>query len=152
MADDETEIRELLADMDAGFRAKDAGRITAPYSPDIVIYDLAPPLRTRRGEPSDIGGGRKQDMTTAEGVQVWLDGFGDAPFEYETRDLEVAAGGDVAFAHGLARMGAQGVFSMWLRVTIGLRKAGGRWQITHFHGSVPFYMDDTAKAATDLQP
>jgi hypothetical protein len=37
-------------------------------------------------------------MTTAEGVQTWLDGFGDAPFDYEIRDLEVAACGDTAFA------------------------------------------------------
>ena len=152
MADDEVQIRELLADMDAGYRAKDAQRITAGYAPDIVIYDLAPPLRTRRGEMSDLGGGRQADTTTAEGVQTWLSGFGDGPFEYETRDLEVVVGGDVAYAHGLARMGSPGAFSMWFRVTAGLRKAGGRWQITHIHTSVPFYMDDTVKAATDLQP
>lgn len=152
MADDDAEIRELLAGMEAGYRAKDAGRITAGYAPDIVMYDLAPPLRTRRGDASEIGGGRKQDMTTAEGVQVWIDGFGDAPFEYETRDLQVTVGGDVAYAHGLARMGSAGMFSMWFRVTIGLRKERGRWQITHTHESVPFYMDDNFKAATDLQP
>ena len=92
------------------------------------------------------------DTTTAEGVQTWLSGFGDGPFEYETRDLEVVVGGDVAYAHGLARMGSPGAFSMWFRVTAGLRKAGGRWQITHIHESVPFYMADTFKAATDLQP
>jgi ketosteroid isomerase-like protein len=37
-------------------------------------------------------------------------------------------------------------------VTFGLRKTGGRWQIAHLHGSVPFYMDQTFKAAVDLQP
>lgn len=151
MTDDEARIRELLADMDAGYRAKDAKRIVAGYAPDIVQYDLAPPLRARRGETFDLGGGRKADMSTAEGVQTWLDGFGDAPFDYETRDVEITIGGDVAYAHGLARMGSPGTFSMWFRVTAGLRKANGRWQIAHLHASVPFHMDDF-RAATDLQP
>ncbi len=152
MPDDQAQIRDMLADMAAGYRAKDAGQIVAGYAPDIVLYSLAPPLRSRRGDLLDIGGGRKVDLTTAEGVQNWLDGFGDAPFDYEVRDLEVVAGGDAAYAHGLARMGSAGAFSMWLRVTFGLRKTGDRWQITHLHGSVPFYMDQTFKAAVDLQP
>jgi ketosteroid isomerase-like protein len=152
MPDDQAQIRDLLAGMAAGYRAKDAGQIVAGYAPDIVMYSLAPPLRSRRDDLLDIGGGRKVDLTTAEGVQSWLDGFGDAPFDYEVRDLEVAVGGDVAYAHGLARMGSAGVFSMWLRVTFGLRKTGDRWQITHLHGSVPFHMDQTFRAAVDLQP
>ena len=152
MPDDQAEIRDLLAAMPAGYRAKDAGQIVADYAPDIVMYSLAPPLRSSRGDLLDIGGGRKVDMTTAEGVQTWLDGFGDAPFDYEIRDLEVAASGDTAFAHGLARMGSAGAFSMWFRITFGLRKTEGRWQITHSHASVPFNMDQTVKAAVDLQP
>jgi ketosteroid isomerase-like protein len=150
--DDQAQIRDLLAGMAAGYRAKDAGQIVASYAPDIVMYSLAPPLRAHRGDLLDIGGGRTVDMTTAEGVRRWLDGFGDAPFDYEVRDVEVAAGGDAAYAHGLARMGAAGAFSMWFRVTFGLRKTKGRWQITHLHESVPFHMDQTFKAAADLQP
>jgi ketosteroid isomerase-like protein len=150
--DDEAQIRELLAGMEAGYRAKDAARIVASYAPDIVMYSMAPPLLSRRGDALDIGGGRKVDMTTADGVQRWLDGFGDAPFDYEIRDPEVTVGGDVAYAHGLSRMGSPGAFSMWFRITIGLRKTADRWQITHLHESVPFYMDQAFKAAIDLQP
>jgi hypothetical protein len=62
-----------------------------------------------------------------------------------------AADGDVAFVHGLARMGAVGQFSMWLRVTFGPRKRDGAWQITYERESMPFYMDDF-RAATDLEP
>jgi ketosteroid isomerase-like protein len=152
MPDDQAQIRDLLNDMAAGHRTKDAAQIVAGYAPDIALYSLAPPLLSRRGDLLDIGGGRKVDMTTTEGVQTWLDGFGDAPFDYEIRDLEVAAGGDVGYAHGLARMGSAGVFSMWFRITLGLRKAQGRWQITHIHESVPFNMDQSFKAAIDLQP
>jgi ketosteroid isomerase-like protein len=91
-------------------------------------------------------------MGSAEGVQTWLDGFGDAPFEYEIRGLEVVAGGDAAYAHGLARMGSAGVFGLWFRITVALRRIDGRWQITHLHESVPFYMDEGFKAAVDLEP
>jgi hypothetical protein len=33
----------------------------------------------------------------------------------------------------------------------GLRKTEGRWQLTHVRASVPFNMDQTFKAAVDLQ-
>jgi ketosteroid isomerase-like protein len=79
--DDDTQIRDLLDGIVAGYRAKDAGQIVAGYAPDIVMYSLAPPLRSGRGDLLDIGGGRKVDMTTAAGVQAWLDGFGDAPLQ-----------------------------------------------------------------------
>jgi ketosteroid isomerase-like protein len=38
-----------------------------------------------------------------------------------------------------------------LRVTFGLRKRDGAWQITYEHESMPFYMDDF-RAATGLEP
>ncbi len=62
-----------------------------------------------------------------------------------------AAGCDVAFVHGLARMGAVGQFSMWLRLTLGPRKRDGAWQITYEHESAPIRMDDFT-AGTDLEP
>lgn len=54
--DDEAQIRDLLADMAAGHHTKDAGQIVAGYAPDIVLYSLAPPLRSRRGDLLEIGG------------------------------------------------------------------------------------------------
>jgi PhnB protein len=41
---------------------------------------------------------------------------------------------------------------LWFRATVGLRKIGGRWRITHEHESVPFYMDGSYRAAVDLKP
>jgi ketosteroid isomerase-like protein len=152
MADDEGQVRQLLAEMAAGYRAKDAEKIVARYAPDIVLYTLAPPLGVHAGQQHSIGGGRTADMTTADGVRTWLAGFGDQPFDYETRDVTVAVGDDAGYAYGLSRMGSPGVFSMWFRFTVGLRKDNGTWWITHFHSSVPFYMDETMKAALDLVP
>jgi ketosteroid isomerase-like protein len=149
---DEAQIRQLLDDREAGYRDKDADRILAHNAPEIVVFGLAPPLHARAGDLVDIGGDRKVDMSTTDGVRAWLAGFGDAPFEHQTSDLHVMVGGDVAYAHGLSRMGARGEFDMWFRLTVGLRKADGRWRITHIHESTPFYMDQTGKAAIDLQP
>lgn len=152
MTDDESQIRELLEDREVGYRTKDADRILAHNATEVVEFSLAPPLRVLPGDLVDIGGGRKVDMNTVEGVQTWLAGFGEAPFDHEIIDLAITVGGDVAFAHGLSRMGSPGAFAMWFRLTVGLRKLAGRWQITHIHESTPFYMDDTMKAAVDLQP
>jgi ketosteroid isomerase-like protein len=152
MTEDERQVRELLADVATSYRSKDADRIVSHDAPDIVMFDLAPPLRQRRGGTADIGGGREVDMTTAEGVRAWLAGFGDAAFEYDIQDLEVAAGDHVAYAHCLARMGSPGKFSLWYRLTVGLRKREGQWRIAHTHASVPFYMDESGRAALDLAP
>ena len=35
---------------------------------------------------------------------------------------------------------------------MGFRKVDGTWKIAHAHTSVPFYMDGSFKAATDLNP
>jgi ketosteroid isomerase-like protein len=152
MTDSETQVRELLADLEMSYRSKDADRIVSHDAPEIVMFDLAPPLRHRPGDTTDIGGGREVDMTTAEGVRTWLAGFGDAEFEYETKDLQVVSGDEVAFAYCLARIGSPGRFSLWHRLTIGLHKREGKWQIVHTHASVPFYMDDSGRAALDLVP
>jgi ketosteroid isomerase-like protein len=39
-----------------------------------------------------------------------------------------------------------------VRATIGCRKVGNTWLITHEHASVPFYMDGSDRAALDLKP
>ena len=67
------------------------------------------------------------------------------------------AGEDVAFCHGLNRMastpdGAPEGFTLWFRMTTGLRKENGSWRISHEHTSTPFYMDGSFRAATDLTP
>jgi ketosteroid isomerase-like protein len=40
----------------------------------------------------------------------------------------------------------------WQRITICLRRIDGIWKIVHEHTSVPFYMDGSYRAATDLKP
>jgi ketosteroid isomerase-like protein len=58
---------------------------------------------------------------------------------FEIDSLDVTAGADVAFAFALLRCGTPEQLErkpeQRLRLTIGLRKAGGRWTVTHEHHS-----------------
>jgi ketosteroid isomerase-like protein len=89
-------------------------------------------------------------------VAKWLATF-EGPMSMEVRDLAVTAEGSVAFCTSLNCLTATPVgqpesFSLWFRVTLGLRRIDGRWQVVHEHESVPFEMDGSFQAAVGLQP
>jgi ketosteroid isomerase-like protein len=145
MNTDEVEIRELVTAEAAALRARDARAVVARYAPQVVKFDLAPPLRHTGSE-----------VTDPAGLEQWLSGF-TGPVQLDVTDLQVTAGADVAFCHSLNRLAAtpQGApegFEMWFRATVGLRKVDGAWVITHEHTSTPFHMDGSFRAATDLTP
>jgi ketosteroid isomerase-like protein len=131
----EAAVRALLDEHTAAMRAKDADRLARCYQPGAAVFDLAPPLRKTFD------------------VQVQREWFADkdGPMAYELRDVEIVAGGDVAVAYGLAKMG-DGSFELWFRTTLALREVDGRWLIAHAHESTPFHMDGSMRAAVDLRP
>lgn len=142
---DVAQIRQLITDKETLMRTKDANGLVSRYAPEIVQYDLAPPLR--HSGPA---------VLDPSGVQGWFATF-DGPLDYEVRDLAVTAGEDVAFSTSLERLtatpeGTTESFTLWFRVTVGLREMDGTWRITHEHSSTPFYMDGSFMAALDLQP
>ena len=134
-------ITRLLQNRLQALRAKDAEALTADYAPDLLSFDLPPPLATRGIDPAAL--------------KQWLAGW-DGPVDGEIRDLNVTVGGDVAFCTSLNRMVAQSKqgkpMDIWVRTTLGLHKQAQRWRIVHEHVSVPFYMDGTERAALDLKP
>ena len=137
------EIREIIEGKAALTQKGDAEAILSYYAPGHVEYNLAPPLR----QPSD---GR------VAALEAWMSNF-EAPPRREVTQLEITVDGDVAFATSIDRLsavprGASEGFSLWFRVTLGLRRIDGRWLVTHEHESVPFEMDGTFRAATDLSP
>jgi ketosteroid isomerase-like protein len=141
----QAQIRQLMAERETAMRARDAERLVSGYAPEIVKFDLAPPLRYTGPEAHDVNRRRS-----------WFAGF-DGPIDYEIRDLTVTVGEDVAFCHSLNRLSAKprgtpNGFTLWFRATVCLRKVDGTWRITHEHNSTPFYMDGSFKAALDLQP
>jgi ketosteroid isomerase-like protein len=134
---DEEQIRAVIADRAAAMHDRDAERFVSRYAPQITKFDLAPPLAYQGPEARD-----------AEALRAWFGSHPGGPVGYQIRDLAVTVGGDVAFCHSLTQLGG----ALWFRSTLGLRKIGGAWRITHEHNSTPFYMDGSDKAALDLQP
>ncbi|HEX3472269.1 MAG TPA: nuclear transport factor 2 family protein [Silvibacterium sp.] len=136
----------ILALLEAAHRAhhdKNAAAIAAPYLPDAVIFDLAPPL-SHRG-------------INIQGKQAWLDTW-KGPIDLESRDFSVTVSGDFAFCYGFYRMSgypreaAGQRVNFWMRATVCLRRDGDGWKIVHEHTSVPFYMDGSLRPAFDLNP
>jgi ketosteroid isomerase-like protein len=136
-ANDEEQIRAVLADRANAMRERDAERFIAHYAPEVVKFDLVPPLMITASEARD-----------AEAMRAWFASNPGGPVGYEIRDLAVTVGGDVAFCHSINHLAG----ALWFRSTVGLRKTNGTWRITHEHNSTPFYMDGSGKAAIDLKP
>ena len=139
---DKAEVMDLIAGMAKARYDKDAHAIAAPYAPHAAICSLAPPLR-------------HTGISLAE-TQAWLDTW-ETPITIEPRGFEITIAGGTAFAYGYMRMqgrkkGADHEVNFWMRETLCLERAGGRWRIVHEHTSVPFYMDGSNRPAFDLEP
>jgi PhnB protein len=138
--DAEKAIRQAIQARNTALGAKDVEGVMASGYAGFVSYNLAPPLKASGGKG---------------GLTDWFATW-DGPIGYGMKDLKIVAGDDVGFAHGLVHMTGRKVdgekIDMWFRQTFGLKLARGAWKIIHEHGSVPFYMDGSLKAAVDLQP
>lgn len=139
----QADIRALFKNLQDACRRKDLTDVMACYAPDIVAFDLMPPLATRGGEAY-----RKN----------WDEAFrmSEGPFEIEHRDLVIHASGDVAFAYALEHVRVKArpdnhEMDMWLRMTCGLRRIEGAWKIVHEQDSVPIDMKDD-KPLWNLKP
>lgn len=124
---DEQLIRDLI---ERGARAAHDGdlpAVLADHTPDIVMFDVPPPEQGVRGLDAY--------RETWPGFFDWQ--ASGAVFELES--LEITAGTDVACAFGLLRCGTPAELTRdpahRLRLTIGLRKAEGRWIVSHEHHS-----------------
>jgi ketosteroid isomerase-like protein len=112
------------------------------YSPDIVYFDIVPPLRY-------VGHAALRDR--------FLDWFGrwEGGIGLEGRDASLLVSGDVAVIH--MRIRASGTLTdgrevgYWVRTANGCQRSNDRWLITHEHVSV---LVDVASgsAAMDLVP
>ena len=142
-ATDEAHIRRLIDNWAEALRAKDINGLMAHYTPDILVFDLAPPLQY-----VGIDAYRKN-------FEEWFASF-QGPIGYEIRGLSVTTGDDVAFSRSLNRISGTRTSGentdVWVRATVGFRKVEGTWKVTHEHVSVPFYMEPPYKASLDLKP
>lgn len=139
---DEAQIKRVIEGGVEAIRTKDLDRVMSMYAPDLVSFDVVPPLQY-------------------VGADVYRKHWGEAfssfpgPIDYEIADLSITVGDDVAFAHSFNRL--SGImttgqkFGSWLRWTACFRKINGKWLITHMQVSAPVDME-TGKAVLDLKP
>jgi len=129
MSDDETRIRTLIETWAAAVHAGDLDAVLADHAADIVMFDVPPPDDGVRG--------------IAAYEETWPPFFEwqRTGASFEIVDLDVTAGDDVAYAHALLRCGTPDELTerpeRRLRLSLGLRKEGGRWVVAHEHHSFP---------------
>jgi ketosteroid isomerase-like protein len=138
----EREVALLVEQIADAIRAREVDAVMKHYAPDVLAYDLLPPLQYRGAE------------ALRRRLAGWLGSFAGA-IAFEMRDLAITTGGDVAFCHslnGVCGTAADGErIDMWWRATMGFRRIGGVWLVTHAHSSEPFDMP-SGKALTGLRP
>jgi ketosteroid isomerase-like protein len=88
---DEAGIRRRIGELVEAVSAMDLDGVKLAYAPDMVSFDIVPPL---------------QAVGAAAKWHNWADVFTvyQRPLGYQTRDLTVTVGDDVAFAHSLNRI------------------------------------------------
>jgi ketosteroid isomerase-like protein len=142
MVSTESEVGALLDRRSEAMRMKDVDLLMSLYFPDIVYFDLVPPLRY---------------VGTAALRGRFLDWFGrwKSAIGQEIRDLNVLVSRDVAAAHMLIRTSGSlkdgREVGYWVRTTNGCQRSNDGWLITHEHVSLPVDMA-SGRAAMDLVP
>lgn len=135
------ELRDHRRRWKTAFQERDVDGIMQFYAPDVVTFDIMPPIQFSGAAPNR---------------QNWIDFFGqfDGQIEIDFAEEMIACEGDIAFVHELTRVGGQQQgkpFSLWTRETNCLRKREGRWLIVHAHASIPVDFQ-TQRPCLDLVP
>ena len=138
----EAHIRQRIDKAVEAIGSMDLDGVKPIYAPDIVSFDIVPPLQ-------HVGAEAKW--------KNWLDVFEifQRPLGYEIRDLMITVGDDVAFAHSFNRLSGTlengSRIGPWVRYTAGFRKIDGNWLIAHDQVSLPIEFE-SGRALLDLEP
>jgi uncharacterized protein (TIGR02246 family) len=128
MAATQSEVRALLDSWSEAIRIKDIDRLMSLYSPDIVYFDLVPPLH--------YSGSAALRRNFVRWFDAWKSSIG-----VEIRDLHMLASGDIAVAYMLHRTSGTlkngHEVDYWVRATVCCQRPDHRWLITHEHISLP---------------
>ena len=142
MASTQPEVRALLASWSEAIRLKDIDRLMALYAPEIVYFDVVPPLQYTGS------------TAVRRNFLRWFDAWQSA-IGVEIRDLTIVASGDIAVASMLHRTSGTlkngHEIGYWLRATLCCHRVNDRWMITHEHISLPVDVA-SGRAAMDLVP
>jgi uncharacterized protein (TIGR02246 family) len=139
---EEAEIKRVIEAGVEALRAKNIEGVMSCYAPEVVLFDIVPPLR----------------YVGADALRkLWEAVFSSyqGPIGYDIADLSITVGDDVAFTHSLNRisgtMNTGQQTALWVRGTVCFRKINGKWLVVHEQDSVPVDLQ-TGRAALDLKP
>jgi uncharacterized protein (TIGR02246 family) len=124
---DEQQIKALIEGWARAVHTGDLDTVLADHAEDIVMFDVPPPFDGVRGKDAY--------------AKTWPPFFEwqATGAVFEIVELDVTAGVDVAYAYAVLRCGTEDEFAkepdQRLRPTVGLRKEGGSWVVSHEHHS-----------------
>ena len=125
---DEAAIRELIEKWAKAVRERNLNGILANHSPEILMFDVPPPMQSK---------GIEAYKKTWDFFFSWAQDFG----VFEIDEMTITAGADVAFVTAVMHCAGaetnQDRTDLQFRLTVGLRRIGGQWIITHEHHSIP---------------
>lgn len=129
MTDNHSQIRDLVHRWVAAVQARDLEAVQADHTSDIVMFDVPPPYNGVRGLDA-----------YRESWPPFFDYLSSGAI-FDLLELDITAGDRVAYANALLRCGHPVELTakpaVRLRITFGLRRDDGRWQIAHEHHSFP---------------
>ena len=123
---DETAIRDLIENWARAVRNKDMDGILANHSPDILMFDVPPPIKSKGIE------------AYKKTWDLFFDWSRDNP-AFDIQEINITAGNEVAFVTALMQCAGKAPNESHLdfRLTVGLLKIDHQWIITHEHHSIP---------------
>jgi ketosteroid isomerase-like protein len=122
----EQAIRALIDDWTDAICKGDTDRVLANRTGNIVMYDVPEPIQV-------IGIAAYKDTW-----KLFFEHNAAGPDRFRLSDVQIVAGDDVAYAHGLLTIGGDDAYC---RLTLGLRRIEGAWRVTHEHHSIPIRLD-----------
>nr|WP_067056447.1 SgcJ/EcaC family oxidoreductase [Mucilaginibacter sp. L294] len=139
---DQDQIQAIIDKKIIGIYNRDEHAVLSVYAPDVVSFDLAPPLQNK-----GITG-------IKERLQGWFASY-MGHITQKVADVNILVNGEIAFSHSLTRTYGTSIqgedLDMWYRTTTCYKKTNGQWLIVHEHVSDPVDFE-TGKTLFDLKP
>lgn len=127
----EVAVRARIEGLAQAIRDKDIDSLMGFYAPDVVVFDVFPPLDVRGADAY-----RKNFERWFSGVQ--------GPIHYEMKNLRISISGHHANCNCLSHVSLMkrggDHLDYWVRVTTELQNRSGQWLVTHEHISMPSRM------------
>lgn len=142
MTSTQSEIKALLDRRSDAAWAKDIDQLMSLYSPDVVYFDVVPPLQYAGS------------AALRERFLRWF-GLWQSPIGQEIRGVNILTSADVAAAHMLIRTSGTlkdgREVGYWVRASDSLHRSDQGWVIAHEHISLPVDFQSRS-AVLDLVP